>query len=161
LLYNVYANGFNTNIGEASAATLNYVSEVGFVCKPQTTTGVALAETPPTDYYLAPPAADTDAITDPATGLWYHDEIFDTILGNGFIPLSATGATYATLADGAAFPEDTNVPVAQQAYTLLNTGGYGSTYLTAGPSSVNGSINTTSNPVGDCIVSTTDTFSNS
>ena len=40
-LYNVYSNGSNSNIPEATAATLNYVSEVGFLCKPQTVNGAA------------------------------------------------------------------------------------------------------------------------
>jgi ABC-type phosphate transport system substrate-binding protein len=66
-LYNVYSNGSNPNIPAATAATLNYVSEDGFICKPQT--------------------APTGKITDPNTGAWYHAEIENIITANGYIAL--------------------------------------------------------------------------
>jgi ABC-type phosphate transport system substrate-binding protein len=73
-LFNVYSNGsFNTTVNAqfgfpaASPATINYVSEIGFLCKPQTDVG----------------SADVD---DPNTGVWYHTEIANTISAQGFIP---------------------------------------------------------------------------
>jgi hypothetical protein len=147
-LYNIYSNGSNTNLPPATAATLNYVSEVGFLCKPQTVDATA----------------GGTKIVDPANGTWYHTEIFNTIVANGFVPVTATGGgTFATLADGAPAPEnagsgaDTNT-----AYNMLNTGGVdaaaGATYLgTAAPSqSTNTSISTSNDPLGYCILSNTD-----
>jgi ABC-type phosphate transport system substrate-binding protein len=147
-LYNIYSNGSNTNLPPATAATLNYVSEVGFLCKPQTVDATAAGT----------------KIVDPANGTWYHTEIFNTIVANGFVPVTATGGgTFATLADGAPAPEnagsgaDTNT-----AYNMLNTGGVdaaaGTTYLgTAAPGqSTNTSISTSNDPLGYCILSNTD-----
>ncbi|HXZ62328.1 MAG TPA: substrate-binding domain-containing protein, partial [Acidimicrobiales bacterium] len=89
-LYNVYSNGSNANIPAATAATLNYVSEVGFLCKAQTVNGAAETSRPATTYT---PDATTNDIVDPTTGLWYHDEIYNTIVANGFIPVTATDST--------------------------------------------------------------------
>ena len=64
-----------------TSATLNYISEVGFVCKPQTT-----ARRSGNGF-----SGDTaNQIIDPNTGVWYHTEIFDAELANGFIPLDAS-----------------------------------------------------------------------
>ncbi len=76
-LYNVYSNGTNTGGGtgtgipEATAPTLNYVSEVGFICK----------------------ASDAYNL-DPASGKTYLSEIQYAIKYWGFYPLSA-GAPWA------------------------------------------------------------------
>jgi hypothetical protein len=64
LLYNVYSDGANPNIPVSSPATLNAVSEDGFICKPATATDV-----------------------DPNTGLTYHSEIDAAITNQGFLPL--------------------------------------------------------------------------
>ena len=74
-LYNVYSNGSfppskNATFGfpAASAATINYVSEIGYICKPQTDTKKA-------------------QVIDPVSSVWYHTEIDKAISGQGFIPL--------------------------------------------------------------------------
>jgi len=72
-LYNVYSNGFNTNIPAATGATLNYVSELGFICNPDKS-GV---------FHQA----------DPLTGVSYITEIQKIIEAQGFYPLSAGAAT--------------------------------------------------------------------
>jgi ABC-type phosphate transport system substrate-binding protein len=148
---NVYSNGNNPNIPKATAATLNYVSEVGFICKPQTVTGGAGVI--PTSIYTQPAATTAKDITDPSSGLWYHDEIFATILSNGFIPLGATvsAGKFGTIKDGAPFLENT-AGVVHTAYKLLNTSGYGATYLMSG---TNHSISSSSNPLGYCFIHTT------
>jgi len=75
-LYSVYSNGSNANITEATAATLNYVSEAGFLCKPQTLDQSANTAT-------------ANQIEDPATGAWYRTEIANAIVAQGFYPLSS------------------------------------------------------------------------
>lgn len=73
-VYNVYSNGSNANITHAATtATLNYISEVGFLCKPQ-----------------------NDQITNPATGNTYNRDIQSVIEQQGFYPLSA-GMTSGTV----------------------------------------------------------------
>jgi ABC-type phosphate transport system substrate-binding protein len=70
-LYNVYSDGTNSDIPVSSNATLNFASEVGFLCKPNTVSG-----------------GTTGAqITDPVTGLTYRSEIESAILAQGFFPL--------------------------------------------------------------------------
>ncbi len=66
-LSNVYSDGSNSTIPKANQATLNYVSEDGFLCKPQTSGG--------------------KNVVDPITDKWYHTEIAGLILASGFIPL--------------------------------------------------------------------------
>jgi ABC-type phosphate transport system substrate-binding protein len=154
-LYNVYSNGSNANLPEATAATLNYVSEVGFLCKPQTIDG--------TTNDVA-----SNEITDPATGVWYHTEIFDTIIANGFIPVTAKDSEtgFADLTDGAPNPENA-AGATHTAYSLLSAADgsstYGATYLSAAPSgqTSNTSIPTSANPSGYCILTTTDGNTNS
>lgn len=77
-LYNVYSNGTNTTspggIPEATAATLNYVSEVGFMCK-----------------------ASDEYNIDPNTNKTYLSEIQAAIEANGFYPLSAGAAANGTV----------------------------------------------------------------
>ena len=64
LLYNVYSDGENPNIPVSSPATLNAISEDGFMCKPATATDI-----------------------DPNTGATYRSEIDAAITANGFFPL--------------------------------------------------------------------------
>jgi hypothetical protein len=65
-LSNVYSDGTGS-VPAATQATLNYVSEQGFLCKPQTSSG-----------------AD---ILDPVTGIWYHKEITSLIASEYFVPI--------------------------------------------------------------------------
>ena len=80
-LFNVYSNGsFSSSVSAqfgfpaASAATINYVSEIGFLCKGQLDTG-------------------NKEVIDPSTGTWYHTEIDSVISASGFIafPLQSSG----------------------------------------------------------------------
>jgi ABC-type phosphate transport system substrate-binding protein len=73
-LFNVYSNGsFSPSVSAqfgfpaATPATLNYVSEIGFLCKGQLDTS-------------------SDEVDDPSTGEWYHTEIANVITASGFIP---------------------------------------------------------------------------
>jgi ABC-type phosphate transport system substrate-binding protein len=70
-LYTVYSDGFDADIPVSSPATLNFASEDGFLCKPNTTTG----------------AATGTQIVDPVTGLTYRSEIEAAITAEGFFPL--------------------------------------------------------------------------
>lgn len=165
-LYNVYSNGSDSLFPEATAATLNYVSEVGFICKPQTIDGTVETSLPATTYTVDSNAGD---IIDPATGLWYHDEIYNVIVANGFIPVDAkiTSPLYGDLdaEDGPAQPENA-AGATNTAYSLLTADNgpsgteYGETYLSpnvpGASSGGNTSIPTGSNPDGFCILSTTD-----
>lgn len=75
-LYNVYANGDTSgNLVPATSATLNYVSEIGFLCKPQTETVVSAGR------------EVSESIVDPNTGATYLSEIDAIIDANGFFPL--------------------------------------------------------------------------
>jgi ABC-type phosphate transport system substrate-binding protein len=74
-LYNVYSDGSNSNIPAASAATLNFASEIGFLCNPNK--GGA-------------------TVVDPNTGAGYLGEIQSAILLSGFFPLSG-GAPSGTV----------------------------------------------------------------
>ncbi|MGA8682632.1 MAG: substrate-binding domain-containing protein [Acidimicrobiales bacterium] len=66
-LSNVYSDGSNSKIPAANQATLNYVSEDGFLCKSQTSHG--------------------KRILDPLTGVWYRTEIDNLIAADGFVPI--------------------------------------------------------------------------
>ena len=162
-VFNVYSNGSDTTHPSQAPtpATLNYVSEVGFLCKAQTMTGAAETTLPANTFTQD---ANANDITDPATGLWYHDEIFNTILSQGFIPLTAvaTNTTVGGLQDGAPGSEGQN-----DAYTLLNSTPAGQAYLNVNESNYNSvitgdnfpatntSISSASNPTGYCLVSST------
>ncbi len=64
LLYNVYSDGSNSEIPVSNPATLNAISEDGFICKPSTATDI-----------------------DPNTGASYRSEIDTAITNEGFTPL--------------------------------------------------------------------------
>jgi len=68
-LYNVYLNS-DASV-PSNQATLNLVSEYGFLCKPDTATQV-----------------------DPATGAFYRTEIEQIITANGFFPLDVSGNAF-------------------------------------------------------------------
>jgi ABC-type phosphate transport system substrate-binding protein len=132
LLYNVYSNGSNANIPAASPATLNYVSEDGFLCKTQRT-------------------PQGKQIDDPNTGVSYHTEIDNIIGAAGFIALP-NGAP----ASGNTKPIDEgNVPHPALALLQAVQGGQavGAKYLPwdQPPTESNG------DPEGYCQVFTTDT----
>lgn len=151
-LNNVYSNGHNPDLPPATAATLNFVSEIGFLCKTQTVTGKAGKK--PKNTYTAPKATTTKDITDPTTGLWYHDEVFDAITQNGFIPLDVVPSNkFGTITDGTPALED--VHAAQTAYALLSKTAAGTkTYLMTG---ANKSITSSADPTGYCLVHSTTT----
>jgi hypothetical protein len=67
-VYNMYSDGSNTAVPAATPATVNYVSEVGALCKPAPTTG-------------------TNAVIDPNTGIAWHTEIATAIAAEGFLAL--------------------------------------------------------------------------
>jgi len=69
-LYNLYNNSSATV--PASQATLNFVSEDGFLCKASTATDI-----------------------DPQTGVDYRTEIESAITANGFFPLDVSGTPFA------------------------------------------------------------------
>jgi hypothetical protein len=72
-LYNAYSNGSNVNIPKANAATINYVSEIGFICNPN--------------------RGKSTAAVDSITGATYISEIQSIISNAGFFPLSAGAPT--------------------------------------------------------------------
>jgi ABC-type phosphate transport system substrate-binding protein len=74
-IYNVYSNGsfspsLNAQYGfpAATAATINYVSEIGFICKGQLD-------------------ASNAKVINPSTSNWYQTDIDDVISSQGFVPL--------------------------------------------------------------------------
>ena len=132
-LFNVYSNGSNAKIkAAATPATLNYVSEAGFICKPQNST-----------------------LIDPATGNNYVSEIQAVITNSGFFPLSAaytSGAVNTTpIADEGSVAHPVggmNMTANGHDYSkYMNVTGTG---LDGGYQSSNG------DPSGFCLVSTTD-----
>jgi ABC-type phosphate transport system substrate-binding protein len=140
-LYNVYSNGSNANIPAATAATLNYVSEIGFMCNPNK-------------------GSDT-AVLDPNTGATYISEIQSVIEGAGFYPLSAAaidGSVNQTPID------EGTVPHTAAALLASGSGGTGGglygyssyqpfdTFATTGPNN---------DPSGFCLATDTDSNSSS
>ena len=143
-LYNVYSNGSNANIPAATAATVNYVSEIGFMCNPNKGSGTATL--------------------DPNTGATYLSEVQADITNAGFYPLSA-GAASGTVNQS---PIDEGT-VPNPASALLNdSGGQGQgqtasdngyaqykpfdTFATTGPNN---------DPSGFCLTTDTDSNANS
>jgi ABC-type phosphate transport system substrate-binding protein len=132
-LFNVYSNGSNAKIKTAATpATLNYVSEAGFICKPQ-----------------------NSSINDPATGNSYVSEIQATITASGFFPLSAAytsgGVNTTPIADegGVAHPVG--------GMTLTSNGHDYSKYMNVtGTGLAGGYQSSNGDPSGFCLVSTTD-----
>jgi hypothetical protein len=101
-LYNVYLNSDAS--APSNQATLNLVSEYGFLCKPDTATQV-----------------------DPATGAFYRTEIEQVITANGFFPLDVSGNAFtfvqgqypASITDPAYTP---NVTQGTQGYCNVTPG---------------------------------------
>ena len=85
-LYNIYNN--SSAAVPSSQATLNYVSEDGFLCKSSTATDI-----------------------DPQTGVSYRTEIENAINANGFFPLDVSGTPFAEGAGILANPATVTDPV--------------------------------------------------
>jgi hypothetical protein len=89
-LYNVYANGTNSSFPAATQATLNFVSEYGFICKQDS-------------------AIDSNS----ETGASYGSEIQSIITNNGFFPLPS-----ATI--NAASNVDSNATITDPGYSFVD-----------------------------------------
>jgi hypothetical protein len=85
-LYNVYSDGSNSNIPVATPATLNFASENGFICKPNTVDGTT----------------NGAQIVDPITGATYRSEIESAINATGFLPLDGLNENTPFAEEGAA-----------------------------------------------------------
>jgi hypothetical protein len=104
-LSNVYNNSTATGApgtaaAPASQATLNFMSEYGFLCKPSTATDI-----------------------DPYTGLNYRYEIETTLIQNGFFPIDV-GYNASTQQAGAPFSEGTlsnPAVITDPAFQLVDT----------------------------------------
>ena len=132
-LFNVYSNGSNAKIKTAATpATLNYVSEAGFICKPQNST-----------------------IINPATGNNYVTDIQATISASGFFPLSAAytngGVNTTPIADeGAAAHPVSGMTLTSNGHDYSKYMNVSGTGLAGGYQSSNG------DPSGFCLVTNTD-----
>jgi ABC-type phosphate transport system substrate-binding protein len=139
-LYNVYSNGFNSNVPAATGATLNYVSEVGFICNPN--------------------KGSSSLSVDPLTGKTYLSEIQSVITGAGFYPLSADAASGGV--NTTPFDEGT-LPHSATALLHAGSGGKGtstegySDYLPFDSAATTGPNN---DPVGYCVTFDTDSNAN-
>jgi hypothetical protein len=145
-LFNVYSNGSNNKIAAAaSPATLNYVSEAGFICKPQ-----------------------NSQIVDPNTGRTYLNEIQATISAQGFFPISNGAASGTVNTTPVADEGSVATPVAKM--NLVSSEGDYSQYMNvpagtaATPSANNAGIangtfggyaSSNGDPSGFCLVSST------
>ena len=124
-VFNVYSNGSQAAIAPASGATLAYVSETGFICSTR-----------------------SKNMINPLTGNSYTTDIQNTILGQGFYPLSAAkvsgGLDQNPLDEGAISHYATGV-------STIQTGNADARYApyVAADSSLNG------HPAGFCIVTET------
>lgn len=148
-LYNAYSNGANTKIPTATASTLNYVSEAGFICKPQNA-----------------------SLVDPNSGKSYLSEIQGVIEAQGFFPISA-GASSGTVNTTPGDEGSVSNPVSNM--TLTATGsvetGTGaqtpttndySAYMNVPSTGLAGGYQTSNgDPSGFCLVSSTDANANS
>ncbi len=158
LLYNVYSNGSNTDIPASVPAALNAGSEDGFLCKPSTSTDV-----------------------DPNTGATYRSEINSTISAQGFFPLplevengqGAVTGLYGTTGTGIPNPawsdglsasdynaanesgSPWNFPAGDQDTDVSAVSGtYNGVYDNG--ATVNGVTASAADPVGYCLVLSTD-----
>ena len=109
LLYNVYSDGSNPNIPVSNDATLNFVSEDGFLCKPGTATEV-----------------------DPNTGLTFRSEIDTNLSNNGFLPLPALEVEDGQ-GDTSGIYNTTEAGIPHPAYNELHNSAYDSAKETSAP----------------------------
>jgi ABC-type phosphate transport system substrate-binding protein len=140
-LYNVYSDGSNANIPAATAATLNYVSEVGFLCNPNKGSGTA--------------------VLDPNTGVAYENEIQSDIEASGFYPLS--GAASSGGIDQTPIDEGTVPNPASRLLDLTTGGGQAPGqpntdpgYAQYKPFDLFATTGPSSDPAGYCLTSSTD-----
>ncbi len=159
LLFNVYSDGSNASIPESSAASLNAVSEDGFLCKPATATDV-----------------------DPNTGSTYRTEINAIIKAQGFTPMplmvengeGISGGGYGTTASGIPAPAWSASGLSGSAYNAANESGSPWNFPTDNQDTDNAGVSgsftgvydagnknatvtaSAKNPVGYCLVETTD-----
>jgi ABC-type phosphate transport system substrate-binding protein len=133
-LDNVYSNGSNANIPPADAATVNYVSEIGFICNPNK-------------------GKSTPAV-DPLTGVTYLNEIQSVITKSGFFPLTQTPIDEGSVTNPASdLLNGTNTQASSGTTGLYGYPRY-KTYDTFASAS-NG------DPMGFCLTTTTDGNANS
>lgn len=143
-LYNVYSDGSNANIPAATAATLNYVSEIGFICNPN--------------------KGSSNALVDPNTSASYISEIQADITNSGFYPISA-GAASGTVNTT---PVDEGT-LANPASALENeTGGQAPGQTTSNPGYAQykpydafATTGPNSDPAGFCLATSTDSNASS
>ncbi len=152
-LYNVYSNGYNYNLNgsttyipPSSAATLNYVSELGFICNPN--------------------KGGSANIVDPNTGASYLSELQSTMLNFGFYPLSAgssSGVVNQTPIDEGSVPHPASAMLGAGTVDGNNgTGGYNGTtpslygYSNYQPFDAYTTNTSTGDPMGYCLTYTTD-----
>jgi hypothetical protein len=158
LLFNVYSDGSNPDIPISSNASLNAVSEDGFLCKPSSSTDV-----------------------DPNTGATYRSEINSVITAQGFFPLplmvedgqGATSGVYGTTGTGIPTPAWTaglsgsrydssveagspwNFPTGDQdTDSSAISGTYANVYFDG--TSTNTKTATPKDPIGYCLTESTD-----
>ncbi len=141
-LFNVYNNGSAANNqAAATPATLNYVSEAGFLCKPQNKT-----------------------LVNPLTGHTYVTDIQHAIESAGFFPLSAGGLSNGVVDDNYLTDEYNGATVSHGASTMTlssttataaATYDY-SQYMNVPSTGLAGGFVGTTNPSGYCLVTTTD-----
>jgi hypothetical protein len=146
LLYNVYSDGSNPDIPVASDATLNAISEDGFLCKPSTNSDI-----------------------DPNTGSTYLSEIQSAITAHGFFPLYPAGHPQPEDGNGSTSSpfSTTAAGIANPAWNELSGSSYDASIEAGAPynfptgdqdtdNSAVASPASASNPVGYCLVLTTD-----
>ncbi len=143
-LYNVYSNGSNSKIPVATAPTLNYVSEAGFICKPQNAT-----------------------LKDASTGKTYLSEIQSVIEAQGFFPISdgaSSGVINSTPTDEQSVGNPVaNLPLTSPGQVETGTGAetptsndYSKYMNVPGTGLVGGYQSTNGDPSGFCLVTTSD-----
>ena len=115
LVYNVYSNGSQASVPAATGATLNYVSETGFICSTQ-----------------------HGAIVNPQDGHTYRQDLQSVIFSSGFFPLSA-GRTTGTI-NQVAFDEG-GVGHPSTSVTLTGTDTRYTPYITPASTAGNGDPN--------------------
>ncbi len=138
-LYNVYSNGSNSNLVTTDAATVNYVSEIGFICNP--------------NKGKSTPAVDLN------TGATYISEIQSVIENNGFFPLSAGGSSGTVNQTEIDEGHVGNPARALLTHTGGTTGLYG--YAQYKPFDTFATNTNTGDPMGFCLTTTTDGNANS
>jgi ABC-type phosphate transport system substrate-binding protein len=104
-LYMVYSDGFDADIPVSSPATLNFASEDGFLCKPNTTTGLTTGT----------------QIVDPITGLTYRSEIEAAITAEGFFPLDGLAENKPFEEGNVTTPADSISSFTSSAYYAYDT----------------------------------------